>query len=402
MKVAIYSGRIPATTFIERLIDGLAAEGVEVWVFGEIADPVSYESPNIRVCGWRGRWGRWMALLKYLVLFLVWRRRDLIKMLANLNGEGVRQTAWKLSKFLPVLWYRPDIFHLQWAKWLEDWVWVQDFGIKLVLSLRGAHINYSPVVNTNLAETYRRLFPRVEEFHAVSAAIAHQAQQYGAPANRIQVVCSGLPVEQFPFTPDKPRRKRLHIISVGRPHWIKGYTYALDACRLLLGKLDFRYTIVGGRCEEHLYHVRDAGLDRYVELTDPLPFEQVLQRVRSADVLVLSSVEEGIANVVLEAMALGTPVISTDCGGMAEVIEDGVNGFLVPVRDPQVLAAAIVRFAGLPEQERQAIALAARKTIEQRFYVRQMVEGTIALYHHVLADSRVRTGDGYVRGLEFR
>jgi len=380
MKVAIYSGSIPATTFIERLIEGLAAKGVEVWLFGEIARPVVYDSPKVHVCGWRGRWGRWLGLLKYLILFIFRRPLELKKLMVRLHGQGLRQKAWLLSKFLPVLWHRPEVFHLQWAKSLGEWSWVQEFGMKLVLSLRGAHINYSPVADTALAATYRRLFPRVDGFHAVSSAIAEEAQQYGAPPSRIKVVYSGLDGMQLPFISEKPHRQVLHMLSVGRAHWKKGYTYALNACQLLVGKIDFCYTIVGGFCEEHAFHLRSVELESSVELTGSLPFDEVQRRIRKADVLLLSSVEEGIANVVLEAMALGTPVISTNCGGMAEVIEDGVNGFLVPVRDPQAMAMAILRFSSLSPQERHAIAQAARRTIEERFHIRQMVEGMVGLY----------------------
>ncbi|RMG89258.1 MAG: glycosyltransferase, partial [Chloroflexi bacterium] len=215
----------------------------------------------------------------------------------------------------------------------------------------------------------------------VSHAIGREACKYGASIAKIHVVYSGLNLEQFPFVPEKPDRAKLEIISVGRPHWKKGFIYALDAFRRLKGKIDFHYTVIGGFCQEHAFHVHDAGLEGQVTLSGRLPFEDVHRYMQKADILFLPSVEEGIANVVLEAMALGTPVISTDCGGMAEVIEDGVNGLLVPVRDPGAMARAILHFADMTPEDRLRLARAARKTIEERFTVEQMVKGMIELYH---------------------
>jgi colanic acid/amylovoran biosynthesis glycosyltransferase len=95
-------------------------------------------------------------------------------------------------------------------------------------------------------------------------------------------------------------------------------------------------------------------------------------------------VEEGIANVVLEAMQLGTLVLSTDCGGMGEVIKDGVNGFLVPIRNPEAMAAAIQKIQELSREEKEKIIAAAQETIENRYTTTTMVKGMLGLYNQVL------------------
>ena len=82
-------------------------------------------------------------------------------------------------------------------------------------------------------------------------------------------------------------------------------------------------------------------LEDSVSFVGTLPFLSVLDEIRSADVLLLPSLEEGIANVVLEAMALGTLVVSTDCGGMSEVVIDKETGFLVPTRGVKDIANTI-------------------------------------------------------------
>ena len=82
-----------------------------------------------------------------------------------------------------------------------------------------------------------------------------------------------------------------------------------------------------------------------------MDFDGVIPLISESDILLLSSVEEGVPNVILEAMALGTVVVSTDCGAVREIITDGENGFLVPVRDPRAIADMVRAVAELCECE---------------------------------------------------
>ncbi|MDP2159179.1 MAG: glycosyltransferase family 4 protein, partial [Flavobacterium sp.] len=184
------------------------------------------------------------------------------------------------------------------------------------------------------------------------------------------------------FEIKKNIRTTLNIISIGRTHWKKGYTYALDAMPFLQQQnSSFQYSLLGVRpSEELLFQLNDLNLYHHVVFKDAVPFEQVIQEIRNADVLLLPSVEEGIANVVLEAMALGTLVVTTACGGMTEVVTDGVNGFVVPVRNPKAIAAALMKVSELTLEDYQRMTKAARNTIEKNFTEQQMVEAMQKLY----------------------
>ena len=92
----------------------------------------------------------------------------------------------------------------------------------------------------------------------------------------------------------------------------------------------------------------------------------------------------GLANVVLEAMALGTLVISTNCGGMDEVIIDNENGFLVPIRNSEAMASALKRISELPLPTYQKMATRARNTIEEQHNHEKMVVEMLDLYQKVL------------------
>jgi colanic acid/amylovoran biosynthesis glycosyltransferase len=396
LKIAIYSGDIPSTTFIERLIVGLSTKGCDLYLFGYLKKKVSY-SKSISVFAYKNN-KRHKALhfITYSFLLLLFKNKEKQHLDKILKHRSKNVLLAKV-KCYPVLWHKPDVFHVQWAKGLADWMWVKEFGVKLVLSLRGAHINYSPIANLELAAMYRQYFPQVDGFHAVSKAIAKEATTYGAPAHRIKVVYSGLP--QFDSQVDAAVKanidvlnsesgesKPLHIISVGRPHWKKGYTYALDACNILKqAGFSFEYTIIGGSGDiELLYQIHDLNLQDEVCLSEQQPFETVKGLMQNADILLLPSVEEGIANVVLEAMALGTLVLSTNCGGMAEVITDSQNGFLVPIRNSEAIAKAVMHITTLSLERKLEILRSAQNTIVEQHTENQMTSGMIGLYQEVL------------------
>src|SRR5690606_7874645 len=111
------------------------------------------------------------------------------------------------SKLLPVILYKPDIIHIQWAKSLEELMILKTkFNIPIILSLRGSHINYSPIVSKKLAASYCENFPHIDAFHAVSKAICLEDEKYGAPADKIPVIYSMVPKVFFEaYLPLKPK-----------------------------------------------------------------------------------------------------------------------------------------------------------------------------------------------------
>lgn len=383
LKIAIYSGEIPSTTFIERLIDGLSTKDCEILLFGRIKKKYQHNSRKIKIKGYKSnKVYKGVYLLYYTALMMIFKSKDKQKLDTLLKKEG-RWSMYERVKCYPVLWHKPDIFHIQWAKGLKDWMWVKNFGIKLVLSLRGAHINYSPITDKNLAELYQKYFPKVDAFHAVSNAIANEAIKYGAKEENIKVVYSGLDLSAFSNLEFESRfnDKIFQVISVGRPHWVKGYAYALDAFKLLKEQdFSFNYTIVGGLNLELKYQLEDLGLTDHVVVVNHLPFDEVQRLIKISDLLLLPSTEEGIANVVLEAMALEKVVLTTNCGGMEEVVVDGQNGFVVPIRDSNEMAKKIIEISKLSDVQKQKVTSNALATIQKQHSDDLMIERMLELY----------------------
>ncbi len=341
--VSIYSGKIPAPIFIENLIRSLSKQNVEIFLFGRLTEPVTYCSSNIKIFSTPQNRFRSLGFIFFQMIILFFtNNKRFFKIISYYREISKKQKINFISwwgKVLPIINHLPDVFHIQWAKSVPRWFFLKElFNVKIVLSLRGAHVNYSPLADEELQNAYRKIFPKIDRFHAVSVAIAKESEKYGAISDKIDIIYSAINPNAI-----KSNRKlswnqksNYHFISVGRYHWKKGYHYAISAIyRLIKNNMDIHYTIIAKErpSEEILYQVKDLSLQNNITFLKNLSQEKIYKKMANSDCLLLPSVEEGIANVVLESMAIGLPVISSNCGGMEEIIEDNLNGFLFQTRD---------------------------------------------------------------------
>jgi glycosyltransferase involved in cell wall biosynthesis len=114
----------------------------------------------------------------------------------------------------------------------------------------------------------------------------------------------------------------------------------------------------------------EAAAGPRVRFLGPQPRRRVLELYRAADGALLSSAWENFPHAVVEALAAGTPVVATDVGGVGEVVEDGVNGFLAPAGDVAALAEGIRRLLADPEPLRAAAAASVAPYAAERVYGR--------------------------------
>ncbi len=366
--VALYSGVSKSTTFIERLITGLAEQNIDVYIFG-LNNGKPQKSKHVIYKTYSGKLHKLYVFLKYSLGLFLFKNNEKKRLDRFIKSQDQNKFHLRL-KYYPVLYHSPTIFHVQWAKGLADWMWVKDFGIKLVLSLRGAHINYSPIANPELAEMYRFNFPQIDAFHAVSQAIGQEAENYAANKEKIQVIYSGISkTSLIPFKKKIVSKKDdLYILSVGRQHWIKGYSYALQAVRKLLDKkVKVNYTIIGGaNSEELLYLINELGINNEIILTPKMDYENVLYHMQKADVLLIPSVCEGLANVAVEAMALGLPVVSSNAGGMPELVIHNKTGLLYENRNIVDMVDKLLYFNTMTEKEITSMATNAFQKVSEQ------------------------------------
>jgi glycosyltransferase involved in cell wall biosynthesis len=200
-----------------------------------------------------------------------------------------------------------------------------------------------------------------------------------AAAQRLHRIYHGVDLHRFgpnsctapdPRTPgDTPT-----ILAVGRLVEKKGYPYLIDACRLLIDRgYDVRLRIVGaGEMKDALRrHIAEVGLDERVELLGARSQDEVIELYRTATVFTLPCVvldngdRDGIPNVLVEAMRVGLPVISTAVSGIPELVVDEETGLLVPPRDAQALASALGRLLDDAELRARLAAGAAHRVAHE-------------------------------------
>lgn len=263
-----------------------------------------------------------------------------------------------------------------------------------VVSCRGAHISIAPVNPRRRAEAERlgELFARVSRVHAVSEAIVAEAQGLGLDREKVEVIRPAVDPARFPFRREESKEGTVKVAMTGSLIWRKAMEHALTAFRLALdqyGCLDLEVTGGAGKEERarFLYTVEDLGLGGSVRWLGAVPADEVAERLREADIFLHASHSEGISNAVVEAMASGLPVVVTAAGGMREAVRDGVEGFVVPVRDVEAMAEALVKLARDPELRRR-MGAAARQRVLEEFTLEKQTRQWRALYEGLLAECR--------------
>jgi len=203
------------------------------------------------------------------------------------------------------------------------------------------------------------------------------AATYDSAAAKVVRLYNGLNLARFAFT--IPSRTSREILAVGRLVEKKGFDVLIDACAILRDRgIAFQCRIVGDGTERATLSARIAHLNlgAMVRLAGPQPHAELIGTFREAAVVAAPCVigadgdRDGLPTVLLEAMALGVPCVSTDVTGIPELVRDGDTGLCVPQRDPQALADALQRLLDDADL-RLDLATRARRSIEQDFDIRR-------------------------------
>jgi Glycosyltransferase len=208
---------------------------------------------------------------------------------------------------------------------------------------------------------------------SVSAALRNHVVALGAPEEKIEVVGNGVDPEKFRPVPKQEARERLGLegegpvlITVGGLVERKGFHRVIELLpRLLRRHPELVYLVVGGPSPEGDWsqrlrqQVSSLGLEERVRFLGPVAPRELRYPLSAADLFVLATSNEGWANVFLEAMACGLPVVTTDVGGNREVVCSDTLGIVVPFGEPEPLADALLE-ALEREWDREAIIAHAR------------------------------------------
>ena len=207
-------------------------------------------------------------------------------------------------------------------------------------------------------------------------------------ADKITVSYHGVDLDRFRPLPERAGGP-FRILTVGTLRECKGLPDLIEACRLLAERgVAFECAIVGDGEERRDLErlIRSHGLHDRIRITGFLAQEELIPLYQQAGVVTLPALSEshfGIPNILLEALAVETPVICTALPSLSEFMEDGVHGLFVPEQSPKALADALEGLARDPERGR-AIGAAGRRQIEALFDARKNVVALEALFRSAI------------------
>ncbi|EFG1982951.1 colanic acid biosynthesis glycosyltransferase WcaL [Escherichia marmotae] len=246
---------------------------------------------------------------------------------------------------------------------------------KIATIFHGIDISSREVLNHYTPE-YQQLFRRGDLMLPISDLWAGRLQKMGCPREKIAVSRMGVDMTRFSPRPVKAPATPLEIISVARLTEKKGLHVAIEACRQLKEQgVAFRYRILGiGPWERRLRTlIEQYQLEDMVEMPGFKPSHEVKAMLDDADVFLLPSVTgadgdmEGIPVALMEAMAVGIPVVSTLHSGIPELVEADKSGWLVPENDARALAQRLAAFSQLDADKLALVIKRAREKVEHDF-----------------------------------
>jgi len=258
---------------------------------------------------------------------------------------------------------------------------------KLLTSCRGAAEQITPIIEPDRKMQLEKTFGYLDRVHCVSDDMVNTAEKLGLKPSQAFVNRPAIDINLFRRVQAYQGKSKgpYRLISVGRLHWKKGLGFGLLAVHQLLDSgYDVLYDIIGGGVEEEqlLFMIHDLGLTAYVQLYGSQPAQVVRQRYEKADICILPSLSEGLSNVALEAMAMELPVVSTNVGGMGEAITDGVEGFLVPPYQPEIMAEKAALLIDHPEL-RIRMGKAGRLRVEKDYLIERQIRNFIFEYKNL-------------------
>jgi glycosyltransferase involved in cell wall biosynthesis len=243
--------------------------------------------------------------------------------------------------------------------------------------------------------------PRFERLITVSEDMKRKILQGRSRPERVRVIYTGIDCKAFTTGASREQvRVKLGIPegafvagTVSRLYEEKGHTYLIAALEQLLKANKDVWTVIVGTGPMRPVienEVRTKGLAGRVVFTGY--YEDLPGVLRAMDVLVQPSVlDEGLPTSILEAQAMGLPVIASDVGGVSESIEDGITGMLVPKKNARALVLAIGSLMEGSDRRRE-MGLRAAERIEQKFRLDSMVEKVAQVYEEAIAEYRGRVG----------
>ena len=409
MRIAFLVNDFPrlSETFILNQVTGLIDRGHEVDIYAHQVEGWSKVHPDVnRYRLWERTYPMQEIPQNYLwrILKGIWLLLSRFHKAPRLIGRSLNVFAygeqaiglWLLYSAMSFLDKRPtyDIIHCQFGtqgyRGLAFKRLLQPTP-KLLVMFRGFDI--SCYVNQGGDKVYRQLFKDVDYCLANCDFFRQRVIELGCEPERISVHFSGLNANKFTF---RPRRlesgEPTRIATTGRLVEKKGIEYAIRAVAQQVEQFpELTYYIMGdGPLRQSLETLMsELRVESYIHLLGWQDESEIIKILDTCHLFIAPSVtaedgnQDAPINVLKEAMAMGLPVISTDHGGIPELVEDGVSGFLAPERDANALADKLGYLLAHPERWPE-MGQAGRAFVERHFDLHRLNDELVLLYEQLL------------------
>jgi glycosyltransferase involved in cell wall biosynthesis len=404
LKVAYFLGRFPylTETFILREIILLRRLGLDVHIFSmfpPLPTPVHTEVQEVMPYTHYSPYLISGRLILAQFYFLLHAPYKLFRALSRAIWQTYREPLILLRVLLifpKTVYFAKEIQKLGIEHIHAHFVWVSGIAAGIAHDLTG--VTYS--LHSHAFDLFARDQENVSRQLALADGVVTVSQYHRQYIRNlcprlsledIRVVHYGVDLEEFSLAPISAQNGRVRIISVGSLLEKKGHEYLIEACaRLAQQGYAFQCLIVGMGPRQDALQARidNYGLHDCVFLLGGKTQDEIRELYRKSDLFVLACVvarggdRDGMPNVLLEAMSMQIPVITTAVTGIPELVRDRENGLLVPQRDALALAGAIEQL--IKDQTlRRRLAKEGRQTVLSEFDIHKTADQLASTFHEI-------------------
>ena len=315
-----------------------------------------------------------------------------------------RETARGRIAFLESQKY--DIVHCQFGIYGMQGKYPEDAGVlairslgllrgKLIVGFRGWDISW--YVKQKGEDVYQELFESADFFVTNCNFFRDRAIEIGCEPHKIAVVGSGIDCDKFVYQPRYlPDDGTIRLATTGRLIEKKGIEYGIRAVAILAKQYpQIEYNIIGDGCLKAELHqlILELGLENKVHLLGWRKQQEIIDLLNRSQIFIAPCVtakdgnQDAPVNTLKEAMAMGLPVISTYHGGIPELVEDGVSGYLVAERDSEAIADRLQHLIANPHLW-QNMGEKGSQFVKEHYDIDRVNDDLVRIYHKCLAGDR--------------
>lgn len=401
MKIAFIISGFPtlSETFILNQITGLLDLGCDIEIFASINTNDKKLHPEIKKYNLMGRVNYFnipknkiKRLLRAIYLIVLNFYKDPLKILISLNIFRFGRIALSLTllyNLIPFLNKKFDIIQCHFGSNGNIGAYLKQMGIegKLVTMFHGYDIREGLEKG---GEIYSQLLNHGDYFLAISDYNYRNLVRFGVNTGKIFFHPVGIEIDKFPFKWKEKNKisSTIIVLTVARLVVEKGLEYSIMAIKEVLKRkpdLLLKYYIVGeGPLEEGLKKlVNNLKLESIVKYLGSMDQVQVVKEMTMAHIFLLPSIAEALPVVLMEAQAIGLPIIATDVGSVDEVVIDQKSGFIVPVRDVDALAEKLEYLIEHPEIL-PGMGQYGRKLVEENYDINKLNQRLVEIYQNLI------------------